>query len=150
MDVVHHHAPSKENYKEMLKDIEEHIKQLDGDITSYTNVKNEETTARSPFSMENFATKSSRETNQRVESNPYGKECMVILLPLLTSSLRGAKMDLSKIVALSMLIDFAKHLSNDVILQRVLPYIMNILRNPDNEYNSVVANVGLFICLFHL
>ena len=85
-----------------------------------------------------------------LSAKAHGEECVVLLLPLLTASLRQVKYVASKMLAMSMLTDLTKYLSNDVILQRVLPPIMNVLSEGDGhenveheeEYASVMSLVG--------
>ncbi|XP_033097119.1 phosphoinositide 3-kinase regulatory subunit 4-like [Anneissia japonica] len=68
--------------------------------------------------------------------NEESKKGLVIVLSLLTSCLRTLKFCISKLAALDMLFTIAQHLSNEVILDRVIPYILYFV---EDEYARVRA-----------
>jgi len=56
-------------------------------------------------------------------------EALVIISSLLLSCIRQAKYCNSRLKAMSLIVEFAKHLGSDVILERFVPYLTELLRN---------------------
>ena len=76
---------------------------------------------------EEATTEAEAEADMAVEPEYAGHECLLVLLPLLTTSLRHARFAETKMAAISFLADLTQYLSDTVILQSVLPFLVNIL-----------------------
>ena len=141
------HQPDE--FKIRLHALQEGIAALQMHIDESEKPHQDDQMLRSPTPMEEED--ACEETaDEPLSAKAHGEECVVLLLPLLTASLRQVKYVASKMLAMSMLTDLTKYLSNDVILQRVLPPIMNVLSEGDGhenveheeEYASVMSLVG--------
>lgn len=141
------HQPDE--FKIRLHALQEGIAALQMHIDESEKPHQDDQMLRSPTPMEEED--ACEETaDEPLSAKAHGEECVLLLLPLLTASLRQVKYVASKMLAMSMLTDLTKYLSNDVILQRVLPPIMNVLSEGDGhenveheeEYASVMSLVG--------
>lgn len=56
--------------------------------------------------------------------------CLVIIVSLLTSCIRSCKYCVSKLTVLELLLKIAHHVSDDIILERLLPYILFLVNDP--------------------
>ncbi|EDO39636.1 predicted protein [Nematostella vectensis] len=56
--------------------------------------------------------------------------CLVIVVSLLTSCIRTCKYCVSKLTALELMLTIARHVSDDVILERLLPYMLFLVNDP--------------------
>lgn len=136
-------------YKHRLQQLQEGIIALQRKIENNEETgKTDDQSIRTPTPMESPDLSNMFEEKDIVrEPRKGGKECMTILLPLLTASMRSVKFAQSKMLAMAMLTDFTKYLSDDVILQRVLPHFVNILneastnrmKGVDEEYACVIS-----------
>lgn len=136
-------------YKRRLQQLQEGILALQRKIENNEEVgKKDEQSLRTPTPFENQHLPLTPMEEDTVGEPCYlGKESMVVLLPLLTASMRSVRFAQSKMIAMSMLTDFTQHLSDDVILQRVLPHFVNILneassnrmKGKDEEYACVIS-----------
>ena len=87
------------------------------------------------------------EVDERVPALPFGKESILLILPLVTASLRSVNYAVSKIYAMRFLTDLSRYLDDEVVLQRILPHLVNVLMeacrpaSPAQEYASVMSSV---------
>ena len=136
-------------YKYKLQQLQEGIIALQRKIENNEEVgKKDDQTLKTPTPFDTQNIPATPMEEDAVEEPCYlGKECMVVLLPLLTASMRSVRFAQSKMIAMSMLTDFTQYLSDDVILQRVLPHFVNILneassnrmKGNDEEYACVIS-----------
>lgn len=56
--------------------------------------------------------------------------CLVIIVSLLTSCIRSCKYCVSKLTVLELLLKIAHHVGDDIILERLLPYILYLVNDP--------------------
>lgn len=80
------------------------------------------------------------ESDVEVEPAFAGRECLLILLPLLTTSLRHARFAETKLAAISFLQDLTQYLPDTVILQSVLPFLVDILNTASTA--STASSTG--------
>lgn len=103
------------------------------------NLKQHVTEILSPRSHEQASTPRSVEPDdmvsdaldEKVQAKERGRECVRLLIPLLTSSLRHARYVCSRMIAVKFLTDLTSYMDDDTILQFILPYLIYILREKE-------------------
>lgn len=63
-------------------------------------------------------------------STPDEDGCLVIIVSLLTSCIRNCKYCVSKLTVLELLLKIARHVSDEIILERLLPYMLFLVNDP--------------------
>lgn len=114
------------DYKPRLAALREEIAALQAKIDKQREPSHEEAAGKTPMAEE-AATEAEAEADVAVEPEFAGHECLLVLLPLLTTSLRHARFAETKMAAISFLADLTQYLPDTVILQSVLPFLVNIL-----------------------
>ena len=127
------HQPDE--FKIRLQALQEGIAALQSHIEESEKPHQDDQILRTPTPMEESCL-CEEEMDETVPEKNRGEECVVLILPLLTASLRHVKYAVSKMLAMSLLTDLAKYLNNDVILQRILPPIMSVLSEGDGSANA--------------
>lgn len=69
-------------------------------------------------------------TDASEEDTSVKEGCLVIIVSLLTSCIRSCKYCVSKLTVLELLLKIAHHVSDDIILERLLPYILFLVNDP--------------------
>ena len=114
------------DYKPRLAALREEIAALQAKIDKQREPSHEEAAAKTSMAEE-ATTEAEAEADMAVEPEYAGHECLLVLLPLLTTSLRHARFAETKMAAISFLADLTQYLPDTVILQSVLPFLVNIL-----------------------
>ena len=127
------HQPDE--FKIRLQALQEGIAALQSHIEDSEKPHQDDQVLRTPTPLDDSCL-GEEEVEEKVAAQNHGEECLVLILPLLTASLRHVKYAASKMLAMSLLTDLAKYLSNDVILQRILPPIMSVLSEGDGSANA--------------
>lgn len=139
-------------YKQQLLQLQEGILALQRQIECNEEVgKTDDQFVKTPSAVADRCS-SPVEEDTHVEPCACGEECMVVLLPLLTASMRSVRFAQSKMIAMSLLTDSTKYLPDNIILQRVLPHFVNVLQeattnHSKEEYACVISLVGDSPCL---
>ena len=145
------HDPSE--YKNRLQELQEGILALQHKIESNEEVgKSDDQCMKTPTPFDDHFSPV-EEKEERCEPCEGGNECIILLLQLLTASMRNVHYAESKMLAILLLTDFTKYLSDNVILQRVLPHIVNVLQEGNEkimkglpeEYSCVLSQVCLLV-----
>lgn len=134
---------------ERLTSLEKSIAALKQRMENEEDNTHDDQLAKTPTPVGDVIVENEEEQDEKVPSLPYGKESILLILPLVTSSLRNVNYALSKILAMRFLTDISPYLDDSVILQRILPHLVHVLTtacrssSPSTEYASVMSCVGI-------
>ncbi|CBK25338.2 uncharacterized protein [Blastocystis hominis] len=111
--------------------------------------------ALTPTPMGDHVLEVEEEVDERVPALPFGKESILLVLPLVTASLRSVKYAVSKIYAMRFLTDLSRYLDDEVVLHRILPHLVNVLMeacrpvSPTSEYASAIRCITSVLNCIH-
>ena len=132
---------------ERLASLEKSIAALKQRMESGEDAAHDDQLAKTPTPMGDHVLEVEEEVDERVPALPFGKESILLVLPLVTASLRSVKYAVSKIYAMRFLTDLSRYLDDEVVLHRILPHLVNVLMeacrpvSPTSEYASVMSEV---------
>ena len=134
---------------ERLSSLKKSIAELKQRMESGEENSHDDQLAKTPTPTGEAMLEVEEEIDERVPALPFGKESILLILPLVTASLRSVNYAVSKIYAMRFLTDISRYLDDEVVLQRILPHLVNVLTeacrptSPTPEYASVMSNVGM-------
>ena len=112
-------------FKERLKDLYKGIIDFENELNGVLNSSHHQlATTPAPVEPDDYE---ENHVDVKVIAKDRGMECMKILLPLITSSLRHATFTYTRLVAVKLLTEFTKYVNDEIILQYILPHLMTIL-----------------------
>ena len=133
---------------ERLASLEKSIAALKQRMESGEDASHDDQLTKTPTPTGDPVLEVEEEVDERVPALPFGKESILLILPLVTASLRSVKYAVSKIYAMRFLTDLSHYLDDEVVLHRILPHLVNVLMeacrpvSPTSEYASVMSEVG--------
>ncbi|KAL3861428.1 hypothetical protein ACJMK2_007462 [Sinanodonta woodiana] len=83
------------------------------------------------------------------ESNPEENTGLVLIISLVGSSTREAHFCHSKLLALNLLLDLSKYVTPDIVLDRIIPYMINFISDKFAQVRALTIR-SVTLCLANL
>ena len=117
---------------ELLVETEDLLRQLDSGVLGYSNKENSsdntDVVLPKPLSMFNHSPKSATELSSQPSTS---QSSIIILLQVVFSSVGHVQRASSKFVALQMMHRIALYCSDDIRLQRIVPFVTSLLQDSE-------------------
>jgi len=117
---------------ELLVETEDLLRQLDSGLLGYSNKEyssdNTDVSLPKPLSMFNHSPKSTSELSSQPSTS---QSSIIILLQVVFSSVGHVQRASSKFVALQMMHRIARYCSDDIRLQRIVPFVTSLLQDSE-------------------
>jgi len=79
---------------------------------------------------------------------PESDNCFVMICSLITSTIRSLKFSQSKLIALDLMVEMARYVSDDVILERLLPYMFHLITDDVPRVRAhTITSITSCVCL---
>ena len=135
------------DYKRRFDQLHQGIEALQEKINQLRDTAHDEQNVKTPSVEVEAAPAQHCEEDVTLQASYEGRACLLVLLPLITSSMHNARFAEAKMAAISLLADLTQCLDDSVILQRVLPFLVNVLTEANDgqfvksetEYASVMS-----------